>query len=187
MADRNGLKLVGFIFATVTLAVMLTTAMVVKGYADGAYSLEPRRSQPIVSSLTIQALASSRAISGSSQRQHDRDHQQSDKPDHDGAHPVRRFRNGIGSVLSGRMLCMKIIPEFCACGDLPWSRQARKFKATGNLADQRNRRAPLRKAAASMRADADQLLRNPSAVRFHCETLSAIMRVDFIAAWLSWA
>jgi hypothetical protein len=33
----------------------------------------------------------------------------------------------------------------------------------------------------------DQLLRNPSAVRFHCETLSAIMRVDFIAAWLSWA
>jgi hypothetical protein len=40
MADRNGLKLVGFIFATVTLAVMLTTGMVVKGYADGAYSLE---------------------------------------------------------------------------------------------------------------------------------------------------
>ncbi|HEX9468764.1 MAG TPA: hypothetical protein VF957_04435 [Bradyrhizobium sp.] len=40
MADRNGLKFVGFIFATVTLAVMLATAMVVKGYADGAYSLE---------------------------------------------------------------------------------------------------------------------------------------------------
>ena len=40
MADRSSLKLVGFIFATVTLAVMLTTAMVVKGYADGAYSLE---------------------------------------------------------------------------------------------------------------------------------------------------
>jgi hypothetical protein len=38
--DRSGLKFVGFIFATVTLAVMLTTAMVVKGYADGAYSLE---------------------------------------------------------------------------------------------------------------------------------------------------
>ncbi len=33
----------------------------------------------------------------------------------------------------------------------------------------------------------DQLLRRPSAVRFHCDTLSAIMRVDFIAAWLSWA
>ncbi|SHL21802.1 hypothetical protein SAMN05444159_5342 [Bradyrhizobium lablabi] len=32
-----------------------------------------------------------------------------------------------------------------------------------------------------------QLLRRPSAVRFHCVTLSAIMRVDFIAAWLSWA
>ena len=40
MADRRGLKLLGFIFATVTLAVMLTTGMVVKGYADGAYSLE---------------------------------------------------------------------------------------------------------------------------------------------------
>jgi hypothetical protein len=40
MADRTGLKLVGFIFATVTLGVMITTAMVVKGYADGAYSLD---------------------------------------------------------------------------------------------------------------------------------------------------
>jgi len=40
MADRAGLKLVGFVFATVTLAVMITTGMVVKGYADGAYSLE---------------------------------------------------------------------------------------------------------------------------------------------------
>jgi hypothetical protein len=40
MADRGSLKLVGFIFATITLAVMLTTAMVVKGYADGGYTLE---------------------------------------------------------------------------------------------------------------------------------------------------
>jgi hypothetical protein len=40
MADRTGLKYVGFIFASVTLVVMLTTGMVVKGYADGAYSLE---------------------------------------------------------------------------------------------------------------------------------------------------
>ena len=40
MADRFGLKLVGFIFASVTIAVMLTTTMVVKGYADGIYSLE---------------------------------------------------------------------------------------------------------------------------------------------------
>jgi len=40
MADRAGLKLVGFIFATVTLTVMLATGMVVKGYSDGAYSLE---------------------------------------------------------------------------------------------------------------------------------------------------
>jgi hypothetical protein len=40
MADRNGLRFVGFIFATVTLVVMLTAGMMVKGYADGAYSLE---------------------------------------------------------------------------------------------------------------------------------------------------
>jgi hypothetical protein len=40
MADQTGLKLLGFIFASVTVMVMLTTGMVVKGYADGAYSLE---------------------------------------------------------------------------------------------------------------------------------------------------
>jgi hypothetical protein len=40
MPDRSGLKIVGFIFATVTLAVMLATGMVVKGHADGAYSIE---------------------------------------------------------------------------------------------------------------------------------------------------
>jgi hypothetical protein len=40
MADRRGLKLLGFIFATVTITVMCATGMVVKGYADGAYSLE---------------------------------------------------------------------------------------------------------------------------------------------------
>lgn len=40
MADRGGLKIVGFIFATVTLAVMLATGMVVKGHADGAYSID---------------------------------------------------------------------------------------------------------------------------------------------------
>jgi len=41
MADRSGLKVVGFIFATVTVAVMLTATMVVKGYTDGVYTLEP--------------------------------------------------------------------------------------------------------------------------------------------------
>jgi len=40
MADRGALKLVGLVFATVTVAVMLTAAMVVKGYADGSYTLE---------------------------------------------------------------------------------------------------------------------------------------------------
>jgi hypothetical protein len=40
MADYSGLKFVGFIFATVTLTVMLATGMVVKGYADGVFSLD---------------------------------------------------------------------------------------------------------------------------------------------------
>jgi hypothetical protein len=40
MADRSGLKFVGFIFATVTMAVMLTAGMVVKTYADGVYTIE---------------------------------------------------------------------------------------------------------------------------------------------------
>ena len=40
MVDRSGLRLVGFIFASVTFAVMLTTTIGVKGYSDGVYSLE---------------------------------------------------------------------------------------------------------------------------------------------------
>ena len=40
MADRSGLKFVGFVFATVTMAVMLTAGMVVKSYADGVYTIE---------------------------------------------------------------------------------------------------------------------------------------------------
>ncbi|MCX7318769.1 MAG: hypothetical protein NT113_04470 [Hyphomicrobiales bacterium] len=40
MADRAGLKFVGFIFASITLAVMFGTCMVVKGYVDGAYTLD---------------------------------------------------------------------------------------------------------------------------------------------------
>lgn len=40
MADRNGLKFLGLLFASVTLSVMLTTAFVVKGYADGHYSMD---------------------------------------------------------------------------------------------------------------------------------------------------
>lgn len=40
MADRSSLKIVGFVFATVTMAVMLTATMVVKSYADGVYTIE---------------------------------------------------------------------------------------------------------------------------------------------------
>ncbi|MGN6114427.1 MAG: hypothetical protein ACTHN2_02820 [Nitrobacter sp.] len=49
MADRTGLKIVGFFFATVTLAVTLATCMVVKGYADGVYSLENAPSAEVAS------------------------------------------------------------------------------------------------------------------------------------------
>jgi hypothetical protein len=51
MADRQGLKFLGFIFATVTLAVTLVTGMVVKGYADGAYSLESETGGPQMVSI----------------------------------------------------------------------------------------------------------------------------------------
>ena len=40
MADHSGLRLVGLIFASVTVAVMLTTTIVVKGYSDGGLRLE---------------------------------------------------------------------------------------------------------------------------------------------------
>jgi sensor domain CHASE-containing protein len=36
MADRAGLKIVGFIFASITLAVMFTSVQVVKSQADSA-------------------------------------------------------------------------------------------------------------------------------------------------------
>jgi hypothetical protein len=39
-ADKSGLKLVGLIFASVWIAVMLTTTVVVKSYADGVHALE---------------------------------------------------------------------------------------------------------------------------------------------------
>jgi hypothetical protein len=40
VVDRSGLKWVGVIFATVTVAVMLTAVMVVTSYANGTYKLE---------------------------------------------------------------------------------------------------------------------------------------------------
>ena len=40
MANRRGLKLVGFIFASITIAMVATTTLVVKSYADGVYTLE---------------------------------------------------------------------------------------------------------------------------------------------------
>ena len=47
MADERGLKLIGLIFASFTIAVMLvTTAVVAKSYADGGiYALESANSR----------------------------------------------------------------------------------------------------------------------------------------------
>jgi hypothetical protein len=40
MADRSALRLIGFLFATVTIAVMSTTVLVVKGQTDANYLIE---------------------------------------------------------------------------------------------------------------------------------------------------
>ena len=114
--------------------------------------------------------------------------------------PIRcgECRNGIGSVLSGRMVFMQDVP-----GKPPLMLRLLlvaagpgKFKvcASSNrdqaACPKRNRRAARTGKAAAIEIEEDldnQLLRRPSAARFHCVTLSAIMRVDFIAAWLSWA
>ena len=40
MADRSGLRLIGFLFATVTIAVMSTTVLIVKGQADANHLIE---------------------------------------------------------------------------------------------------------------------------------------------------
>ncbi len=40
MADRTGLKVVGIVFASMTIAVMMIAAVMVRAYADGGYSLD---------------------------------------------------------------------------------------------------------------------------------------------------
>jgi hypothetical protein len=40
VADRDGLRLIGILFATVTFAVISTTILVVKGNAEGSYFIE---------------------------------------------------------------------------------------------------------------------------------------------------
>jgi hypothetical protein len=40
MADTRGLKLVGLIFASITITVIATTTVVVRSYADGVYAPE---------------------------------------------------------------------------------------------------------------------------------------------------
>ena len=59
MADRTGLKFVGFVFAAVLSGVLLTTAFVVKGHADGRYVLEGA-STTMVATSTVATMAQSR-------------------------------------------------------------------------------------------------------------------------------
>jgi hypothetical protein len=40
MADRTGLKLVGFVLGSMTVAVMMIAGVMVKGYSDGSYSFD---------------------------------------------------------------------------------------------------------------------------------------------------
>ena len=108
MADRSSLKFVGFIFATVTLAVMLTAGMVVKGYADGVYTLEDTAfaRRVVQDSLTI---ARDRAASSAAANQ--RLQISASTTTATTSSPTKRImivpmpatigRNGIGSVLSG--------------------------------------------------------------------------------------
>ena len=118
--------------------------------------------------------------------------QQSDKPDHDGTHAVLRLpqRNRIGVVRTNAF--HQIVPKFEAACDGPSLVAAAVAQVqinarpneTAALLIGRRRRSILMSGRLTSR---NQLLRSPSAARFHCVTLSAIMRVDFIAAWLSWA
>jgi hypothetical protein len=122
--------------------------------------------------------------------------------------PIRcgERRNGIGSVLSGRMVFMKIPGKKPPLrpGACSWSQSGSgKFKGRGRVqglasrkpgkikgmaAETKPPRCPekgRRRPSTSGKTPKDpdnQLLRRPSAARFHCDTLSAIMRVDFIAA-----
>lgn len=50
MADRRGLGIVGFVFGSVTAAVMLIAAMVVKHHVDTRSALEAQPAKVIVAS-----------------------------------------------------------------------------------------------------------------------------------------
>ncbi len=188
MADRSGLKFLGFIFATVTLAVMLATAMVVKSYADGGYSIEscadgpadrsgfanhsepkspeiPQRQRLQISARTTTAITS--------------------RPTNRimiVTHALRRLpqRNRIGMI--GPNGLHEMVPpgkfrRHCfGRGQGPTS-----SKHSGHSGARRRREPGM------LVSWALGYFRKPSASRFHCDTLSAIMRVDFIAAELSWA
>lgn len=53
MADRRSLGLVGFFFAGITAAVMLTAAMVVKHHVDGRLTLDNRAPIVVAAAQTV--------------------------------------------------------------------------------------------------------------------------------------
>ena len=133
--------------------------------------------------------AKSAASPAPDQRQnHNRSHEQSDKADHDGADMLGLClqRNWVAVVgpnglhagnpqsylhlvayRAGKVQITSLVND-AAIGLL---------RAGKSIVPAQNSESPWK----------SQLWRRPSAARFHCATLSAIMRVDFIAAWLSWA
>ena len=106
--------------------------------------------------------------------------------------PIRcgERRKGIGSVLSGRMVFIKREPANPPARDAPALGRGQDTAGSKRFQFNETAALPSKGKAAAIeieQASENQLLRRPSAARFHCDTLSAIMRVDFIAAWLSWA
>src|ERR1700704_2718616 len=94
-----------------------------------------------------------------------------------------------------RLFAQDFFAQDFSTQDLPPAASRRPFfiaagprQVSNGLTANKTTALPIREAAAIVGCRfPDQLLRRPSAARFHCDTLSAIMRVDFMAAWLSWA
>jgi hypothetical protein len=171
MADRDSLRFVGFIFATITVVVMLTTGMVVKGYADGAYSLE---------------------TSAVADQQNPHSGRRSPQRSQIGLVRANALHEDIPRVMGPARgpprpdSMVAVIPE--------WSRDQTSDAQLpiGESLDSgftapRCPRNDEGQQLSRQQEKTNQPWRRPSAASFHCVTLSAIMRVDFIAAWLSLA
>jgi len=147
------------------------------------------RSRPTKSESANHIRRKHRLSSAPDQRQNDhRRRQQADEADHDGSH-VRGLRlqwnriavvgpNGLHAGISQSHLHLVAsrLPEVQK--DIRWTDLSPEIESSGP-------KSHCPSLISSSRPN--QPWRSPSAARFHCATLSAIMRVDFIAVWLSWA